>query len=62
MNRWGSFLKSDPVNWLLERDNPSVRHFTLVDILDRTNDDSEVIETRDQIMEVGPVPKILAKQ
>jgi hypothetical protein len=62
MEKWRSFLKSDPVDWLLESDNPSVRYFALVGILDRTDDDSEVIETRDQIMDVGPVPKILAKQ
>jgi len=62
MSNWKPLLNSDPVDWLLERDNPSVRYFTLVDILDRIDNNSEVIETRDQIMEIGPVPKILAKQ
>ncbi|HYA22341.1 MAG TPA: nitrogen fixation protein NifH [Thermoproteota archaeon] len=62
MEKWRSFLKSDPTDWLLESDNPSVKHFTLVDILGRTHDDSEVIETKDQIMKIGPVPKILAKE
>jgi len=55
-------LKADPTGWLLEKDNPSVRYFTLTDILGRLENDSEVREAKDEIMEVGAVPKILAKQ
>ncbi|MDW8073101.1 MAG: hypothetical protein RMJ28_02540 [Nitrososphaerota archaeon] len=55
-------LKSDPTNWLLEKDNPSVRYFTLREILEKPEDDSEVIETKNDIMELGMVPQILAKQ
>jgi len=62
MERWRSLLKSDPMDWLLEDDNPSVKYFTLVDVLGRTKDDSEALEAKDQIMKVGPVPRILAKQ
>jgi len=32
---WRAALKADPTNWLLEEENPSVRYFTLKDILDR---------------------------
>ncbi len=48
--------------WLLEPDNPSVRYFTLVDLLDRPSDDPAVLEARDRIADSGPVPKILQDQ
>ena len=62
MSNWKSLLKADPTGWLLEKDNPSVRYFTLTDILGKLENDSEVKEAKDEIMEVGIVPKILAKQ
>jgi hypothetical protein len=49
MSDWKSVLKEDPTGWLLERDNPSVRYFTLTDVLEK--DTSSV-----------DVPRILAKQ
>jgi hypothetical protein len=36
----------DPLAWLLEPEDPSVRYWTLVDILDRPADGSEVEEAR----------------
>ncbi|MFC1925929.1 nitrogen fixation protein NifH [Chloroflexota bacterium] len=62
MSDWKSLLKADPTDWLLEEDNPSVRYFTLTDILEVSPDSPEVVEARRQIMEIGVVPKILAKQ
>jgi len=62
MSNWKSLLKADPTGWLLEKDNPSVRYFTLTDVLGKLENDSEVREAKDEIMEVGVVPKILAKQ
>ena len=62
MEGWKSILKSDPIAWLLERDNPSVRFFTLTEILGMDRDAPEVTETRRQIMETGVVPRILARQ
>lgn len=62
MGNWKSYLKADPTKWLLEEDNPSVRYFTLRDILDKPQDDIEVVDARRKIMETGVVPKILAKQ
>jgi hypothetical protein len=59
---WNAKLNSDPIDWLLEDNNPSVRYFTLKDILEKTTDDSEVREAKKQIMKIGTVPKILAKQ
>ena len=62
MDSWKSLLKADPTEWLLEEDNPSVRYFTLTDILGRPEGDSEVMKARQEIMELGVVHKILAEQ
>ncbi len=35
MNDWKSKLKADQTAWLLEEDNPSVRYFALVDLLEK---------------------------
>jgi hypothetical protein len=55
-------LRSDPVEWLLEEDNPSVRYFTLTDILGKSKSDTDVGKAKNDIMVEGPVPRILAKQ
>jgi len=62
MNDWRSFLKADPTEWLLEKDNPSVRYFTLTEILNKPENDPKVKEAKDVIMKIGVVPKILAEQ
>jgi hypothetical protein len=62
MGYWKSILKADPTTWLLEEDNPSVRYFTLTEVLDKPIGDSEVKEARNAIMKIGIVPRILAKQ
>jgi hypothetical protein len=59
---WKSYLKADPINWLLEDDNPSVKYFTLKDLLDRPETDAEVKKSKRQIMQSGPVPIIMSKQ
>jgi hypothetical protein len=59
---WNSVLKADPTDWLLETDNPSVRYFTLADILDKPETDTEVVAAKNEIMRIGLVPKILGKQ
>jgi hypothetical protein len=61
MNR-RNILISDLTDWLLEEDNPSVRFFTLIDILDEPPDNREVTQARKNIMKTGIVPKILEKQ
>lgn len=55
-------MKANSIEWLLEKNDPSVRYFTLTDILERPEDDSKVIKAKEEIMETGLVPKILAKQ
>jgi hypothetical protein len=59
---WRSILNGDPTDWLLEEDNPSVRYFALRDILDKKEDDPEVMKARADIMAFGPVPAILNAQ
>ena len=62
MSDWKSILKANPVNWLLEKDNPSVRYFTLTDILDKPDNAPEVKEAKREIMQIGVAPQILAQQ
>ena len=62
MSDWKSVLKADPTEWLLEEGNPSVRYLTLIDILDKPTNDPEVIKAKADIMQIGIVPQILAKQ
>ena len=59
---WKSLLKADPTEWLLGEDNPSVRCFTLTDILEKGENDPDVKKSRKAIMQTGAVPRILAKQ
>jgi len=53
---------ADLLAWLLEPNNPSVRYFTLRDLLDCPAEDGEVQAARQDIMNRGPVPAILALQ
>jgi hypothetical protein len=62
MGDWKSVLKANAVDWLLEKDNPSVRYFALSQILDKPQTSPEVQEAKKEIMLAGVVPKILAKQ
>ena len=62
MSDWKSLLKADPIEWLLEKDNPSVRYFTLTDILGKPGNDPVVKKTKEEIMKIGVVPKILDRQ
>jgi hypothetical protein len=62
MKNWKSYLNSDPIEWLLEEDNPSVRYFALTDILEKEENNKEVKSTKEKIMIEGVVPKILKKQ
>jgi hypothetical protein len=50
------------LDWLLESENPSVRYWTLVDLLGRPNEDPEVLAAQRDIMHSAPVTLILARQ
>lgn len=62
MSNYKSFLKADPTGWLVEKNNPSVRYFAMRDILDKLEEDPELLEAKQEIMRNGLVPAILAKQ
>jgi len=62
MGDWKAMLKADPTGWLLEEENPSVRYFTLKDLLDKPENDPEVRRSKHAIMQTGIVPEILKKQ
>lgn len=50
------------VEWLLEKENPSVRYLALRDLLDRGEDDPEVVEARGAIPASEVVVKIFSQQ
>ncbi len=62
MSEWLSTLKYNPIEWLLESNNPSVRFFTLKDLLDYAADDPEVLKAKNAIMDDRRISKILSKQ
>jgi hypothetical protein len=57
MSNWENLIKPDPTDWLLEEENPSVRYFTLIDLLNKSHVDSEVIDAKKQMMNSEPVLK-----
>lgn len=59
---WQQTLKESPLEWLLEESNPSVRYFTLRDLLDKGEEKPQVIATKAAISNSRPIAKILAKQ
>ncbi len=59
---WSDALNADPLPWLLEPENPSVRYLTLTELLDRAADDADVVRARRAILGWGPVQRILGAQ
>ncbi len=59
---WCKVLKESLVGWLLEKANPSVRYFTLRDIIRKSEDDPQVRAAKRAIPESTVVKKILQKQ
>lgn len=62
MGNWRRILRGDPIPWLLESDNPSVRYFTLRDIVESPESAPQLQKARQAIMEWGLVKEILARQ
>lgn len=62
MSDWKALLKADPTDWLLEEGNPSVRYFTLTELLGKPEHDPQVQQAKNEIMRSGIVPKLLQKQ
>ena len=61
MADWKNILKAYPIDWLIEDIDPSVRYFTLKDILGLPDDDPHVYQTKHEIMHSCIVPDILGK-
>lgn len=55
-------MTDNVIEWLLERDNPSVRFFTLTSLLDMSPSDKEVKNAKKTIMKCGIVAEMLSKQ
>jgi hypothetical protein len=60
--RWRKYLRGDPLPWLLEEDNPSVRYFALRDLLGRPAHDPDLTEAHASIVTSQPVREILEAQ
>ena len=56
---WKDRLKEDRIEWLLEPNDPSVRYWTLKDLLDLEEDHPDVVAARDAIMGSPIVTAIL---
>jgi len=59
---WSEILKESPIDWLLEEANPSVRYFTLRDILGKSESDPQVAAAKRAIPGSQVVKKILQRQ
>jgi hypothetical protein len=62
LSEGASILKANPLPWLLERDNPSVRYLALTEIMGLPDSHPEAAEAKAAIMESGTVPEILGRQ
>jgi len=62
MTNWQDNLSKSPIKWLLETENPSVRYFTLRDLLDKKETDPDVKESKAAIPTSKLIAIILAKQ
>jgi hypothetical protein len=62
MLEWSKILEGSPIEWLLEESNPSVRYFTLRDILGKDENGSQVVAAKRAISESEVVKRILEKQ
>jgi hypothetical protein len=62
MINFSKILKEAPIGWLLEETNPSVRYFTLRDILGKGRNDPQVVAAKHAISESQVVKRILQKE
>jgi len=61
MSDWKSLLKADPTDWLLEENNPSIRYWTLKDLLHKSESEPEVTRAKGRISESKEVQMIFSK-
>lgn len=57
-----AIMQTELVDWLLEPNNPAVRHATLATLLGKSPDDPQVRKARKAMMQSDPIRTILARQ
>src|SRR5512146_2299562 len=62
MESWQKHLNGNPLPWLLDMENPSIRYWTLVDLLDQPINSPEVQETRAAVAQQPLVQELFALQ
>jgi hypothetical protein len=62
MQDWQKLLNCDPLPWLLDFENPSVRYWTLIDLLDRPPSDIDVQKASTAIAGQPLVKELFALQ
>ena len=62
MSGWQDLLQNSPTDWLLGKENPSVRYFALRDLLDKGEEDPQVAAAKAAISTSKTVVKIFSKQ
>ena len=55
-------MREDVVDWLLEKTQPAIRYLTLTGLMERSEDDPEVIDTRMNLTKRGWAADILSSQ
>lgn len=58
---WQNQLKGNPVDWLLEPENPEIRHLALRELQDKPFDDPDVVNARQKAHQQGPIATVLEK-
>jgi hypothetical protein len=56
---WLDHVKGDPLSWLLEADPPGVCYLALRDLLDRPDDDPDLVAARDAAYDGDPIATVL---
>ncbi len=62
MEAWRAALDADPLPWLLEREDPAVRHLTLLRLCDEPEDSRETRRARRAAMRDDPIAATLSAQ
>jgi len=61
MARWEELLQADPIDWLLTEGQPWVRYRAMLDLLDKSEEDSEVKEAHQEMLEHPQVQGLIEK-
>ena len=59
---WMDHVQKPPLDWLLEPEDPSVRAFTLTELLDRDRLDADVVKSQQMIVDSPTAARLLAGQ